>query len=195
MSESLNAHDCIPLILGWIEKNFKSRKILTIAIDGPCGSGKTTLAERLAKEMNAQTVHLDDFYLQPFQRTPQRYAEPGGNLDRERLLKEVLIPLSQNCSSEYQIFDCRTMSLKERIRLDSSQTVIAEGSYSLHPELIDCYDLKIFLKVPKEEQIRRLSLRETPEMMEAFIQKWIPLETAYLDAFHPDLQADLVIEQ
>ena len=66
--------------------SLSDRTPLIIAIDGPCGSGKTTLASHLARELDAQTVHLDDFYLQPFQRTPQRLAQPGGNLDRERLL-------------------------------------------------------------------------------------------------------------
>ena len=33
--------------------------------------------------------HMDDFYLQKYQRTQERYNEPGGNVDRERFKKEV----------------------------------------------------------------------------------------------------------
>ncbi|MCF0260705.1 MAG: hypothetical protein HUJ54_12675 [Erysipelotrichaceae bacterium] len=195
MPENLSPERAVSLILDWIHKNFEPCKRLIIGIDGPCGSGKTTAAELLGQALNAQIVHLDDFYLQPFQRTKERYAEPGGNLDRESLLKEVLIPLSHGCSCEYQTFDCQTMTLKNRVYLSSKQSVIAEGSYSLHPELRDYYDLKIFLKVPKEEQIRRLQLRESPEKMEAFHRKWIPLETIYIETFQIDTQADLVIRQ
>ena len=32
---------------------------------------------------------MDDFYLQEYQRTQERYNEPGGNVDRERFKKEV----------------------------------------------------------------------------------------------------------
>ena len=55
-----------------------------IAIDGPAASGKTTLAARLEKRYGADVLHMDDYFLQPHQRTPDRYAEPGGNVDRER---------------------------------------------------------------------------------------------------------------
>lgn len=36
----------------------------------------------------------DDFFLRPEQRTPERLAEPGGNLDRERMKSEVIDRLS-----------------------------------------------------------------------------------------------------
>jgi len=45
-----------------------------IAIDGPAASGKTTLAERLASRYGAAVLHMDDYFLQPHQRTPERYA-------------------------------------------------------------------------------------------------------------------------
>lgn len=62
----------------------------TLAIDGPCGSGKTTLAALLAQLYDCPVFHADDFFLRPEQRTPERFAQPGGNLDRERLREEVL---------------------------------------------------------------------------------------------------------
>ena len=67
---------------------------LIAAIDGRCASGKTTAAELLQKQFGWTVVHADDFFLRPEQRTPERYAEPGGNLDRERLREEVLLPPS-----------------------------------------------------------------------------------------------------
>ena len=33
-----------------------------ILIDGPAGSGKTTLSHQLSAELNCQVVHLDDHY-------------------------------------------------------------------------------------------------------------------------------------
>ena len=68
---------------------------LLIAVDGRCASGKTTLAATLEEETGCNVVHMDDFFLRPEQRTPQRLAEPGGNVDYERFRQEVILPLSR----------------------------------------------------------------------------------------------------
>ena len=62
---------------------------IVLAIDGRCGAGKSTLADRLAAQWNGRVIRADDFFLRPEQRTPERLAEPGGNLDRERMKAEV----------------------------------------------------------------------------------------------------------
>ena len=47
-------------------------KPLVLALDGRCGSGKTTLANTLARQFPASiTLHTDDFYLPPAQRIPR----------------------------------------------------------------------------------------------------------------------------
>ena len=61
---------------------------LVVAIDGRCGSGKTTVAALLAQRLDCTVLHADDFFLRPEQRTPQRMAQPGGNFDRERFFTE-----------------------------------------------------------------------------------------------------------
>lgn len=82
----------------------------TLAIDGPCGSGKTTLAALLAQLYDCPVFHADDFFLRPEQRTPERFAQPGGNLDRERLREEVLLPLHEGKPVCYRRFDCHSLS-------------------------------------------------------------------------------------
>ena len=54
------------------EKNF-----VIVAIDGKCTSGKTTLASQLAEIYDCNVFHMDDFFLRPEQRTPERFAEVG----------------------------------------------------------------------------------------------------------------------
>lgn len=49
---------------------------LLVALDGRCAAGKTTIAAQMARQYGWGVVHLDDFFLQPIQRTPQRMAEP-----------------------------------------------------------------------------------------------------------------------
>lgn len=85
---------------------------LLVALDGRCAAGKTTItAAQMARQYGWGVVHLDDFFSAPIQRTPQRMAEPGGNLDRERLIAEVLEPLRAGQQGSYRLFDCRTMAL------------------------------------------------------------------------------------
>ena len=66
-----------------------------VAIDGRCTAGKTTLAGLLQGKRSCNVVHMDDFYLPFAKRTPERMAQPGGNMDFERLLSEVLLPLKR----------------------------------------------------------------------------------------------------
>ena len=46
------------------------------AIDGRCGSGKSTLAGLAAHRLGCPLFHMDDFFLPPALRTPERYAAP-----------------------------------------------------------------------------------------------------------------------
>ncbi len=152
------------------------------ALDGRCASGKTTAAEILHRQYGWPVVHADDFFLRPEQRTPERYAEPGGNIDWERLREEVLIPLREGKPVSYRRFDCSCMKLGDTIILPASNLVLIEGSYSLHPKLRDLYDLKLFLTVSPKEQLRRIEERNGSEKLIMFKERWIPLEELYFSS-------------
>ena len=154
------------------------------AIDGRCASGKTTLAARLRERFGCSVIHTDHFFLRPQQRTPQRYQEPGGNMDRERLLEEVLQPLHRGEPVQYCPFLCHNGRLGDPILVPANGLILVEGSYSCHPELRSFYDLTVFLTVSPEEQLRRILHREGPEKTEIFRQRWIPLEEHYFSAHH-----------
>ena len=54
--------------------------ISVIALDGRAAAGKSTLAAALAETLQAAVSHMDDFFLPLALRTPQRLAQPGGNI-------------------------------------------------------------------------------------------------------------------
>ena len=152
---------------------------LLIALDGRCAAGKTTLANRLAEQYGWGVILLDDFFLQPAQRTSQRLAEPGGNLDRERLISEVLLPLTRHRPGVYRVFDCRTMGFAAVPRpLPAAPVVLLEGSYACHPDLRPLCGLHVFLTVDPGEQLRRLTARN-PARLQDFRTRWIPMEEQY----------------
>ena len=84
---------------------------ILVAIDGRCGSGKTTLGEYLKEQFDCNLFHMDDFFLRMEQRTPDRMKETGGNVDYERFYETVLVPVQKKESVCYQPFSCKKWNL------------------------------------------------------------------------------------
>lgn len=171
----------LPLLTA-IDRALAEKPRVLLAIEGGAGSGKSTLADRLAELYGGNVFHADDFFLRPEQRTEARYAQPGGNLDRERLEPELLTPLSRGESGAYRPFDCHTMTLSAPQSFVPSRLDIVEGSYSLHPALEGYYDLSVFLEISPETQRRRILARNGSEWGQAFFDRWVPLENAYFQS-------------
>ena len=180
----LNPVSPIPMeLLQAIDERLPRQERLLLAIDGGSASGKTTLAALLAQRYGCPVFHMDDFFLRPEQRTPQRLAEPGGNVDRERFFSEVLQPLRQGGPASYRRYDCRTGQLLPPVLRQAGQLNVIEGAYSMHPELSALYDLSVFLAVSPETQRRRILQREPAFKQQLFFKKWIPMENRYFQAF------------
>lgn len=164
-----------------------------VAIEGSCASGKTTLAAALEAEYACNIFHMDDFFLRPEQRTPARYAQPGGNVDYERFREEVLLPLKQGGTFSYRPFSCTTFTLGEPVAVRPKQLTIVEGTYSLHPYFGEVYDLKIVLAV--EEEVQRQRILQRPAFLHRrFFEEWIPMEAAYFSYFRIPEQGDLLMK-
>lgn len=174
-----------------IKKILKEKGTVRAAIDGRCGSGKSTFAEMISKEVDCNIFHMDDFYLTPEKRTPERLSEPGGNIDRARFLEEVLIPATKGEPFFYRAYDCKTQTFKSSVKMESEKVIITEGSYACHPELFDFYDLHIFLSVSSETQLQRIINRNGKERAEVFKNKWIPLEEKYFTFFDIEKKCEL----
>ena len=164
------------------EKAAKGNRIL-VTIDGPCASGKTTLAQMLADAMGCDVIHTDDFVIPHRQKTPERLAVPGGNCDCERLIREVVRPWKSGNEVRYQKYDCHEDRLTPPETIQSDQLLILEGCYCNLPAIREYADVRLFLKTPEEERYERLSRRETPESLARFQSLWIPLENAYFKRY------------
>ena len=160
---------------------------LLVTLDGPCASGKTTLARKLARAVQGTMVHTDDFVIPHAQKTPQRLAVPGGNLDAERLINEVVLPFKDGRPVFYRRYDCGADRLLPQEPLPPSRVLILEGSYCNLPAIRACADLRLFLDAPWEIRKARLMKRESPASLRQYLERWIPLENAYLAAYQlPD---------
>lgn len=164
---------------------------ILIAIDGSCTAGKTTLTEKLRVIYDCNVFHMDDFFLRPEQRTPERLAEPGGNVDYERFREEVLLPLQAGRPFSYRPYDCSTGNLKNPVSVVPKKVNIMEGTYSHHPHFGDVYDLKVVLQISPEKRTERILQR--PEFLHRrFFEEWIPMEQRYFDHFAIGANCDIV---
>lgn len=166
-----------------ITRVLEQKEFVLVALDGRCAAGKTSLANEMQSTYGCNVVHMDHFFLRPEQRTAERFNEPGGNVDYERFLQEVLQPLKENKAFSYGIFDCHKQKITEYAEIVPKKVTIIEGSYSCHPELIEFYDLKVFLDVDTKEQQQRILKRNGIDGVSVFQNKWIPLEEKYFSAY------------
>ena len=190
----LTADDIAAAVLQMAGQLQTGRRPFLAAIDGRCASGKTTLAARMRNLAGCGVIHMDQFFLRPEQRTLKRYDTPGENIDHERFLAEVLLPLREGRAAVYRPFNCQSQRLEEPITQEPTPLVVVEGSYSCHPKLWDSYDLRIFLSVDPEEQMRRIKARNGAEYAAVFRDKWIPLEERYFSTCRIAQKCDYVLE-
>ena len=175
-----------------IDKLLKSKEQVLITIDGNSCAGKTTLANMINKEYDSNIFHMDDFFLREELKTPERLKEVGGNVDYVRFKNEILENIIKNKEFKYQIYNCEIKALEKFVFVKPKQLNIIEGSYSMHPTLIDFYDYKIFLTIDKETQVKRALERNGKDMLPIFINKWIPLEDEYFLKFNIKDSANIV---
>ena len=114
----------------------KPTRPLVLALDGRCGSGKTTLANGLAAQFpDCTLLRTDDFYLPPARRCPDWAHTPCANMDLTRLRDEALRPAYAGQTVDYRAYSCREGAYLPPAQLPAQPLVILEGSYSHHPLL------------------------------------------------------------
>lgn len=185
----------VPLLPFFAAVDALSGERLLVGIDGRCAAGKSTLARLASQVYGGALIPMDDFFLPPERKTPDRLREPGGNIDYERFCEEVLKPLSRGGECAYRPYRCHpTPGFLEPVAVPPRRLTFVEGSYAHHPRFCAPYDLTVFLTVDAQTQRERLLRRDGEAMLARFEQEWIPLEEAYFSAYSVEQRADLVLQ-
>lgn len=186
---------CAPYdpILSAVADLIREGSNILVAVDGPCGSGKTSLGSAIARVFPCNLFHMDDFYLPPAQRPKDWQELPGGNMDFSRFSRQVLEPARAGAAVTYQAFDCKHGRLRPPVELAPQALSVVEGSYCQHPALGDRYDLRIFLTCSSQAQLRRLQTREG-DRLETFQTLWIPLEERYFRSCQIQSSAHITLD-
>ncbi|HAZ20213.1 MAG TPA: uridine kinase [Clostridiales bacterium] len=193
MDHTPTMQEKIKTAIDYIIQIRSSHPFLTVAIDGRCGSGKTTLANGLCDYFSCPVVHMDDFYLSFHRQTLHSCSTFAGHMDLDRIQNEVILPRNQNKSFTYSIFDCRSQTFTKTISVDALPLLIIEGTYSHHPQLGNYAGAKLFSDIPPPEQQQRIFQREGTDGLHRFNQLWIPREEAYFFTYKIRENSHLVL--
>lgn len=158
-------------------------KTVFVAIDGMQGGGKTTLLKHIQKRIpEVKIVYMDEFY------NPH-----GFNDDHTRVKRDVFVPLKQNNTAIYKIYDWNNDKMIDAKPLSPGGIIIVEGIYAMEKELIDFYDYKIWVDCPADIGLERGLSRDKGHNEKLWREKWIPDTIRYIEEQKPYQKADIVI--
>jgi len=155
-----------------------------IAVDGHAGSGKTTLAGRLAAELGgAPVIHTDDLatHEEPFDWTGA-FAE------------QVLGPFAVGRTARHQVYDWTARRFSGEQEVPAAPVVLAEGVGTGRLALRPYLALLLWLEVDAGTARRRGLRRDGPELAH-FWTGWNQQEDAHFGADPSRPFADLLVHQ
>lgn len=152
-----------------------------VAIDGPGGAGKTTLAAWLAGELPAKDVlHTDDF------------ASWDNPVDWwPTLLEQALVPLAAGSTIRYRP---TAWGGEERppIVIEPGGTVLLEGVTATRNAFRPYLAYTIWIETERAVRLRR-GLERDGEPSRAQWERWMKEEDRYIEAEQPAGRADVVV--
>lgn len=165
-----------------------------VAIDGPGGAGKSTVAGLLAGAVGgADVVHVDNFYRPSNEQGDD--GSPGSMFDLDRLANEVLTPLHSGLDARYQRYDWDDDALADWIIIPRRRPmVIIEGVYSASPDLRMAYDAVVWVTAPSETRLERGVARDGEDMRSTWTDVWMPVEDRYATSTGAADRATVVID-
>lgn len=174
-----------------------SNQIYVIGIAGGSGSGKTTFAQKVMKNISHSDcilLHMDSYYLPS---VPKSIYTAAGkpNFDHPdafdwALLRHHLTELKNGNSIRCPVYDFTTSSRTEDYEtLGPCQVVLFEGIFSLYDqEIREMLDIQVFLHVDSDIRFtRRLhrDVKERSRSLESVISQYYdtvrPMYQKYLD--------------
>jgi uridine kinase len=157
--------------------------IKIIAIDGHGGAGKSTAAEKLAKELNAEILHTDDF------------ASWNKPVDWwTRIIDEVFEPIQHGVKTlNYKRGnwwpDHRPTPIKDQA---VTPIMVLEGVSSARKEFRPYLTYTIWVETPRELCLKRGLERDGQDKLELW-RKWFAQEDEYIARDQPRQYADLEV--
>jgi uridine kinase len=188
-----------------------------VAIDGPPAAGKTTLGDELAVVLRTQgreviRVSIESFLLPRSERYRRgEYSAEGcyhDSFDFDALHRLLLSPLGPGGDRRFSpaVYDRRTESaLSLPVTTASADAVLLfDGVFLLRPELIDRWEVRIFVSAAFEKTLERARIRDldqahpalfgsTTEVERRWLERYKPSQQFYFDTVRPTDHADIIV--
>lgn len=156
--------------------------VRVVAVDGPGGSGKTTFAGRLARTLNAQVVHSDDFPV-PWSEPPVawfRHVEEG-----------VLTPLAAGRPGGYRRYDWVRETHTDWVEVPVAPVLLLEGVSTARRDTPAA--LTVWVEAPGDLRLARALARDGAEFAPQW-SRWTRSEQEWFATDGTRERADLLVD-
>lgn len=160
--------------------------VRVVCVDGPAGSGKSTMAESLSRALDgAPVVHLDDLY--------EGWHQPLGAPLAARLHAWLLDPWRVGLPGRHLRFDWHGARYVEWVDVPAAPVVILEGCGSASAQVRPSASLVIWVQASQELRLER-GLARDGAALEQHWRDWMASEAAHYSADGTRAAADVVID-
>ena len=154
-----------------------------ILIDGPAGSGKTTFAAELQRELNCQVIHLDDHY--------NGWDEALSN-ELTNVLETIVTNFLAGVSSEIKTFDWHKYRFEGNKIIEPGELLIIEGVGSGQSSIRGRASKLYWVEAEAELALKRVIARDGIQLEER-IKAWQIREAKHFSAERTRDFADFII--
>ena len=155
-----------------------------VCIDGPAGSGKTTLAAAVARASSApsRVVHLDDLYV-GWDGLPQVPDQ----------LEQLLSPLEHDAATSYTRYDWHAGALAEDVTVVPVPLLVLEGVGAGSARISPLTTVLAWVDAPADLRLERGLERDGPGLREHW-QAWAEAEQHHFERQGTRARADVVVD-
>lgn len=155
-----------------------------VCIDGPAGSGKTTLADLLGLELRAQVLHVDDLL---------EGWDDGLDAMWPRFQAGVLEPLAAGRPGRYRRYDWVAGRFAEWHDVPVADALVLEGCGSARRAVDGVAVLRVWVEAPGDVRLAR-GLARDGEALRAQWLAWMRLEAAHFAVEATRERADVLVD-
>jgi uridine kinase len=157
-----------------------------VCIDGPAGSGKTTLAGIISSKFESvNVVHMDDLY--------DGWVTPLNSELYSRITSQIIEPHLKKEPAVYDVFNWWKHAFDHKDHLEIQKTLVIEGVGAAGSEVRKFADLTVFVEVSAELGLERVLSRDGLGIVNE-MQSWQEMESAHFNLDQTKKVADFVVD-